>query len=132
MRKHYLDIERKWAVIFAYRINASALDEISSWLEALGCGDEQIAEACHVIMQPNTGFTFSNQDLKMCVGNATSDEQWWDTLVHEIKHVQSHICSYYGVPEKSEEASYLIGYIMRLAIRSLKSDRSLGKASVHG
>lgn len=125
MRKHYLDIDGKWAVIFAYRINASDLDEISSWLEALGCDDEQTAEACHVIMQPNTGFTFSNTDLRMsvmCIGDATSDEQWWDTLVHEIKHVQSHVCSYYDVPEKGEEASYLIGYIMRLAIRALRQD----------
>lgn len=123
MRKHYLDIDGKWAVIFAYRINASDLDEVSSWLEALGCDEEQTIEACHVIMHPNTGFTFSNPDLRMsvmCIGDATSDEQWWDTLVHEIKHVQSHICSYYDVPEKSEEASYLIGYIMRLAIRALK------------
>ena len=127
MRKHYLDIDGKWAVIFAYGINAGSLDEISSWLEALGSDDEQVAEACHVIMQPNAGFTFSNPDLRMsvvCIGNATSDEQWWDTLVHEIKHVQSHICSYYNVPEKSEEASYLIGYIMRIAIRALKSDGS--------
>ena len=125
MLKHYLDIDGKWAVIFAYRINAGDLDEIASWLEALGSDDEMIADACHVIMQPNTGFTFSNPDLRMsvmCIGNATSDDQWWDTLVHEIKHVQSHVCSYYDVPEKSEEASYLIGYIMRLVVKALRQD----------
>jgi len=35
-----------------------------------------------------------------------------NTIVHEAKHVQSHICEYYNVPEDSEEAAYLIGYIV--------------------
>ena len=29
--------------------------------------------------------------------------------VHEVKHMQSHICSYYNIDERSEEAAYLIG-----------------------
>ena len=33
--------------------------------------------------------------------------------MHEAKHVQSHICKYYGVEEDTEKASYLIGYIIQ-------------------
>jgi hypothetical protein len=36
-----------------------------------------------------------------------------NTIVHEAKHVQSHICRYYNVEEDSEEAAYLIGYIVQ-------------------
>jgi hypothetical protein len=36
------------------------------------------------------------------------------TLVHELKHVQSHICEYYNVSESGEEAAYLIGYLTKL------------------
>lgn len=125
MFKHYLDIVGKWAIIFAYNINEKDLDEIGSWLEALGCNNEETGHACRVIMRPNSGFTFSNPDLRMsvmCIGGATSTEQWWDSLVHEIKHAQSHICAYYDVDCNSEEASYLSGYIARLVIRALKSD----------
>lgn len=35
------------------------------------------------------------------------------SLVHEAKHVQSHICKYYHVEEDSEQAAYLIGYIVQ-------------------
>lgn len=125
MRKHYLDIVGKWAIIFAYDINASDLEDISEWLKALGCDNEIIYEACDVLMKPNSGFTFSNPDIRMsvmCIGNATDDEQWWDTLIHEIRHAEKHISAYYDVDSESEEASYLIGYIARLVIRAMKSD----------
>lgn len=123
MRKHYIDIVGKWAIIFAYGIGERDLEEVASWLEALGCNEGDISEACRVIMRPNSGFTVSNPSLRMsvlCVGNATSEEQWLDTLVHELKHVQSHICDYYGVEEDSEEASYLIGYAARLIFKNLR------------
>ena len=31
----------------------------------------------------------------------------------EVKHVQSHICKYYGVEKDTEKASYLIDYIIQ-------------------
>lgn len=47
----------------------------------------------------------------MGIGIADSKEQFINTIVHEIKHLQSHICEYYNVSEKGEQAAYLIGYI---------------------
>lgn len=64
----------------------------------------------------NTGFTFTNTEYKMsivCIGKATDSSQFVSTVVHEAKHVQSHICSYYDIKEGSEEAAYLIGYIVK-------------------
>lgn len=34
-----------------------------------------------------------------------------NTIAHEIKHVQSHVCAYYSVPEDGESAAYLTGYL---------------------
>lgn len=62
----------------------------------------------------NSGFTHSNLNKKFSIvgiGIATSRKQLFNTLIHEIKHLQSHICKYYNVPEDSEDAAYLIGYI---------------------
>lgn len=64
----------------------------------------------------NTGFTYTDFNrLKSVVGisRTTSQEQFFNTIVHEAKHVQSHICRYYNVDEDSEEAAYLIGYIIQ-------------------
>ena len=62
----------------------------------------------------NTGFThtdFTKRRSIVAISPTTSKEQFLNTVVHEIKHLQSHICRYYNVDEDSEEAAYLIGYI---------------------
>lgn len=62
----------------------------------------------------NTGFThtdFAKRRSIVTISPTTSEEQFLNTVVHEIKHLQSHICRYYNVDEDSEEAAYLIGYI---------------------
>lgn len=62
----------------------------------------------------NSGFTATDFDKKLSIvsiGTATSNAQFFNTIIHEAKHVQSHICKYYHVPEDSESAAYLIGYL---------------------
>lgn len=61
----------------------------------------------------------------VCIGNATSLEQWWDTLSHEIDHLQDAIMQYYDVSSGTEEAAYLQGYIMRGIIRALVKDGAM-------
>lgn len=62
----------------------------------------------------NSGFTRTDFTKKLsivCIGIADSSSEFLNTVVHEIKHVQSHICRYYNVPEDGEDAAYLIGYL---------------------
>lgn len=62
----------------------------------------------------NTGFThtdFSKKRSIVAISPTTSEEQFLNTTMHEIKHLQSHICKYYNVPEDSENAAYLVGFI---------------------
>lgn len=125
MKKHYIDIVGKWAFIFAYLIEEKDLGEVGDWLEALGSSDEEIYEAQHLLMKLNKGLTKSNSNLRMsvmCIGNATSEAQWWDTVNHEIDHLQGRIMNYYDVEAGSESAAYLQGYIMRKIIEALKAD----------
>lgn len=125
MKKHYLDIAGKWAFIFAYDIGEDNLEEIGEWIGALGAKPYEIASVHGLLLGLNRGFTFSNSGLRMsvmCIGDATSKEQWWDTLSHEIDHLQHAVMEYYGVKPGTEDAAWLQGYIMRLIVRSLKSD----------
>lgn len=71
----------------------------------------------------NAGFTHTDFDKKRSIvgiGIADSKRQLINTIVHEAKHVQSHICRYYNVPEDGEQAAYLIGYIVMRMYNSFK------------
>lgn len=122
MEKHYIDIVGKWAIIFAYNISPDDVDEVRAWLDALGASRHDLAHVGAVLERENTGFTFSDSELKMsvmCIGHASDVPQWFDTLDHEIDHAQTAILDYYNVESGSEEAAYLQGYIMRRIIRVL-------------
>lgn len=128
MKKHYIDIVGKWAFIFAYDIGERDLGEVGDWLEALGALKRDIRRAQHVLSGLNTGLTFSSDNLRMsvmCIGDATDAEQWWDTLDHEIDHLQYTIMLHYDVEPGTEEAAYLQGYIMRGIIRALVKDGAM-------
>lgn len=122
MEKSYIDIDGHWAFIFAYDIDEEGTEDIRGWLRALGCGERKIGKALRVATATNCGLTFSNPELRMSVmviSNASSKKQWWDTVAHEIDHLQDAICRYYDVPLGTERAAYLQGYIMRGIFSSL-------------
>jgi hypothetical protein len=128
MYKHYLDIVGKWAFIFAYNIGEDNLDEIGEWIEALGASRKEIKRTQRLLQTPNKGFTFSKESLRMsvvCIGNTTSLEQWWDTLSHEIDHLQDAVMQYYDISPGTEDAAWLQGYIMRLIVKALQSDGTM-------
>lgn len=77
----------------------------------------------------DVGFTYTDpQKRTSIVGIAatSSQEEFLNTVVHEAKHVQSHICDYYDVPEDGEQAAYLIGYIVQKMHRVFKDMISTG------
>lgn len=118
MFAQYIQLGRhNWNVLVYYNVSEDDFVEIEDSLYQIDCPQSYIDKAFKVIARnKNTGFTFSNSDYKMsivCISETTSASQFVSTSVHEAKHVQSHICSYYGVDEKSEEAAYLIGYLVR-------------------
>ena len=96
MIRQDIDINGYWKVIVAYNV----------WLG-----------------KRDTGFTHTDFDKKKSIVGislSTSEEQFFNTLVHEIKHVQSHICMYYNVEEDSEAAAYLIGFLAQHMYRCFK------------
>lgn len=123
MTKHYIDIVGKWAFVFAYDIEDGDQEEIGEWLRALDCSERQVRKACRVAVSMNSGFTFSQPALRMSVmviSPVSSEEQFMNTLVHEIDHLQTAICDYYDVEKGTEEAAYLQGYIMQRVFRTLR------------
>lgn len=106
----------EWRVLIYYNASYKDREQLIKSLKWLDCSYKTIKKAINVLKYKNTGFTFTNSDYKMsvvCIGETTSASQFVSTVVHEAKHVQSHICAYYDVDEDSEEAAYLIGYIAK-------------------
>lgn len=104
-----------WNVLVYYGASKHDFVELADSLRQLECPSKDIKRALRVLSDKNTGFTFSNSDYKMsimCVGKATDVGQFIDTIAHESKHVQSHICQFYNIKENTETAAYLIGHLV--------------------
>lgn len=108
--------KRGWNVLVYYGVEKEDFIEIGDSLRQLGCSEKDMKKSFKVLRKKNTGLTFTNTDYKMsivCISEATDTSQFVNTAIHEAKHVQSHICSYYNIDEDGEEAAYLIGYIVQ-------------------
>lgn len=125
MVRQYIDIARgKWHIYVYYGVNYNDIPEVYDFLVELDCPQDIIDRSVAVLgNKKNTGLTFTNSDYKtslICISDATSQEQFVNTAIHEAKHVQSHICEYYNVDESSEDAAYLIGHIVQRMYKMLQ------------
>lgn len=116
MKKHYVDVDGYWGVLFVYDFDGWDSDEIVYIMRVFGVDESTIDKSIDVLYGINGGMTISRDDEKMSaifVGQASTTEQFFDTLTHEIDHVQDAIDRWYGVPQGSEDSAWLQGYIMR-------------------
>lgn len=112
-----------WNLLIYYNASLDNREELTESLLSIGATKREIKKALEVLRNKNTGFTFSSSDQMMsivCIGEAENNQQFLDTIVHELKHVQSHICDFFDVEEDSEEAAYLIGYMIRKMYKFIK------------
>lgn len=109
---------RDWWVMATFDIDGERdLNEVYESLLSVGVSDYRAQEICRTLSQPNNGYTYTDYDGKYTLiyaSRATSAEQMFDTIEHELNHAVEHISTYYGVNPKSEEASYLAGELGRL------------------
>ena len=124
MTAQYIQLgDRGWRVLVYYNVDKYDFVEVADSLLQIDCSKQDIKKALNVLRKKNSGFTFSNSDYKMsivAIGEATDIGQFVNTSIHEAKHVQSHICQYYGVQEDSEEAAYLIGHLVHRMYKMLE------------
>lgn len=122
MREVYIDVDGYWAVLLCFDYSRRDWPRMRSIMESFGLSEYRSIEAMDVLRRRNTGMSISRSDITMSVmfvGPATDREQFFDTLAHEIYHVQVAICNHYGVERDGEDAAWLQGYLMREAMRSI-------------
>lgn len=110
--------KRDWYIMCAYDIRTRRdMREVRRTLLAAGCDADRTDEALWVLSMWNKGYTFTNYKEHLtivCISKATSAEQFYDSIQHELKHVVEHLSEYYGVEPKGETAAYLQGEVARL------------------
>lgn len=107
---------RDWWVMAYYDVREQNLNEVREVLLAGGCPMENVEAACNNLAGLNAGYTFTNYDERLSVmlmGRATSAEQMFDSIVHELKHLVEHVSDYYGLDPKEELSAYLQGEVGR-------------------
>ena len=116
MIKSIIDVDGYWSVVLfvdvdydKYNIIESALTDILAPISVI---DEIYDKIGYKL---NSGVTFTNPDYRtsvVCINKTSSKEQLINTISHEADHVQDVICKYYDVSLDSEDAAYLIGYLI--------------------
>lgn len=120
MRTEYIDVDGAWGVVLCYDLKRLDEYEMRQSMMAFGLRGSRLDKPIDVLLfHENTGMCISRDDVRMSliyIGNATSEEQFWDTVTHELFHAQQAILDYYDVPSHTEDAAWTMGYLMRKTV----------------
>ena len=116
MIKSTIDVAGYWSIVLFVNVDYDRFDVIESALTDILAPIKSIDNIYNRIAYKfDSGVTFSNSEFKtsiVCINKTTSREELINTISHEADHIQTAICKYYDVPLDSEQAAYLIGYLV--------------------
>lgn len=106
----------RWAVYAYIAVHEYYTYEILNKMRTLGADTHYLQRAHTNLLsgQLNNGLTFSNPDTRetvWVVALTTSAGEFFNSIVHEIRHLQQHIANKCGIDQNSEEVCYLCGDI---------------------
>ena len=122
MENKYIDVGKKWGVVVNYDYDLMDYDEMWAIMRSFGLTSKNANKALKILSNYNTGMAITNDDLKMStifISKASTPSEWWNTAIHELKHVADAIISYYDVEWDSEDAAYLTGYMTKKLVESV-------------
>ena len=116
MIKSTIDVAGYWSIVLFVDVDYDNFDIIESSLTNILAPISVIDEIYNKISYEfNSGVTFTNPSVRtsvVCINKTTSKEELINTISHEADHIQDAICKYYDVSLDSEQAAYLIGYLI--------------------
>lgn len=109
------ELPSPWWVMAFYNIETNAdYEKIYGTLLASGIGVEKANAAVSVLKNPNTGYILTNsarQTSIIAISHATSYDEMFDTVTHEMQHLTADICAWFKFPYYGEKAAYIQGEI---------------------
>ena len=116
MIKSIIDVDGYWSIVLFVDVDYNKFSIIESALTDILAPISIINKIYNKIGNKlNAGVTFSNPEFRtsvVCINKTTSREELINTISHEADHIQDTICKYYDVSLDSEQAAYLIGYLV--------------------
>ena len=123
MKTSYLDLDGHWAVVVAHDYDVDReYDDLANMIESFGVSPKQTRRSLEILAAPNTGMTVTFPEVRMSlvmISRATSKDQLFNTIAHEMYHTTCGIIRYYGREMCSEDAAYTMGELMRQVITKL-------------
>lgn len=106
--------EAEWLVHMYFALDTFYIDDIMENLYHIGCDSQRAKQAYENMMadKKNTGFTYSNyrnRESVMVVSKTTSASEMFDTTIHELVHLASHIAHACDYEPTGEAVAYIIG-----------------------
>jgi len=123
MKTAYIDLDGRWGIVCVYDYDVyEEYDELASFIESFKISPRQARRSLEILSAPNTGMTVTFPEVKMSlvmISRATSKDQLFNTIAHEMYHATCGIIRYYGREMCSEDAAYTMGELMRQVIAKL-------------
>lgn len=117
MKAEYIDVRGHWGVVFCHDIHRLDEYKMRAMMMSFGMRGGELDRAIDVLLhEKNSGLCISNDGIEMSlvfIGRATSEEQHWDTVVHELFHVACAICDHYDIDHDGEDFAWTIGFLTR-------------------
>lgn len=106
--------EAEWLVHMYFALDTFYIDDIMENLYHIGCDGERARRAYENMIadKKNTGFTYSNyrnRESVMVVSKTTSASEMFNTTIHELVHLASHIAHACDYEPTGETIAYIIG-----------------------
>ena len=111
--------EWDWTIYAYYSVAGHYYtDEIMDRLVSLGCRGRNLQRAYTNLSsgKVDTGLTYSNllkRETVMVVGYASSGAELFNSLLHEMRHVEEHIAKANHIEPYGEPVAYLTGELGR-------------------
>lgn len=106
--------EADWSVCMYFALDTYYVEDIMQSLYDIGCDSKRAKQAYENMMadKKNTGFTYSNyrnRESVMVVSKTTSASEMFNTTIHELVHLASHIAHACDYEPTGETIAYIIG-----------------------
>lgn len=118
IRHDFVIWEHNWIVRTYFAVSCYYADEILGRLQNISADMDTMRSANRNLRSCslNTGLTYTSpwhRETIMVVALASTPAEFFNSLLHELKHVEEQIGECLGIDQKSEEAAYLRGGIAR-------------------
>lgn len=105
-----------WRVKVFYAVTGYYLHEILNELRRVGCRGDELDKAYRQMynFELDSGITYSDpveRESVMVIALTSNSKEFANSLQHEQRHLERHICQALGIDPYSEDASYLAGEI---------------------